>query len=146
MSDVTRWYPSKIDGWLAAVLAIAPIAALAPVLAGIGGAAWISPIVMLAIYAGLVFPMRYGMTEDTLVIRFGLARHTISLADITHVTPTRDPLSAPALSLDRLEIRTGSGVFGRTRISPADRREFLRELASKARLLPDGDRLVRSIS
>jgi hypothetical protein len=70
----------------------------------------------------------------------------IPLGDIVEVRPTRSPLSSPALSLDRLHIRFGEGFFKAAMISPADRQELLGELAARAGLQRDGDRLVRSQS
>jgi hypothetical protein len=140
-----RWYPSKIDWWLGLVLAVAPIACLlgafATIRAGqglfvsLGGVAFIA-----AIYGGLVFPMRYGLDDDTLVVRFGLVRVGIALADITEVRPTRNPLSSPALSLDRLRIAYGTKSI---MISPADREAFLSDLSTRAKLRRTGDTLTR---
>jgi hypothetical protein len=148
---VERWYPSKVDWWVAILLVIGPLAALAGLAvtlrSGHGSTiavALAGPVVFAAIYIGLVFPMRYGIDDDALVVRFGLVRLRIPLADITEVRPTRNPLSSPALSLDRLAISTGDGSERRVRalISPAARDGFLAELAARARLRRDGDRLV----
>ncbi len=133
MSEVKRWYSSKVDWWLALLLAIAPVIALARVAAG-GG--MFEPLVLLVVYVGLVFPMRYGISGDFLVIRSGLLRRRIPLASITRVAPSRNPLSSPALSLDRLEIRHG-GLSRRTLISPAERSHFIVDLAFAARLRRD---------
>jgi hypothetical protein len=94
-------------------------------------------------YLGLVLPMRYAITDQHLVVRHGLVRQRIALRDITVVEPTRSPLSSPALSLDRLRIEFGTGFFKSAMISPAAKSEFLAELAVKAGLERDGDRLVR---
>jgi hypothetical protein len=48
------------------------------------------------------------------------------MRDIRTVTPTRNPLSSPALSLDRLRIDYGRGR--RIMVSPRDPGAFLREL------------------
>jgi hypothetical protein len=87
--------------------------------------------------------MRYGLTETHLIVRYGLVRQRVALADITAVAPTRSPLSSPALSLDRLRITYGTGVFKNVMISPADKKQFLVELALRARLVRDGDGLKR---
>lgn len=153
MSGVSRWYPSKVDLWLALVLAFAPLVCLAgsaAVLVAGKGEGWmiaLAPTAFIAlIYLGLVFPMRYGIDGDALVVRHGLVRQRIPLRDIVEVQPTSNPLSAPALSLDRLEIRFGRGVFKSAMISPADRSGFLDELAARCGLQRDGDRLSRPSS
>lgn len=149
MSADPRWYPSKIDLWLAIILAIAPLlsigGAVAALLAGKGGEliALGSAAFIPLLYVALVFPMRYGITDDAIVVRHGLVRQKIPLRDITDVKPTNSPLSSPALSLDRLEIRFGDGFFKSVMISPADKQGFLAELASRAGLQRDGDRLSR---
>ena len=87
--------------------------------------------------------MRYGIARDDLIIRFGVVRQRIRLDEIREVVPTHNPLSSPALSLDRLAIRTGPSIFSGTMISPADREVFLATLALRTGLRQDGNRLVR---
>ena len=96
------------------------------------------------VYGGLVFPMRYGIAEDVIVVRHGVVRQKVVLRDITEVEPSRSPLSSPALSLDRLNIKFGEGFFKSVMVSPKDKSGFLDELATKAKLRRDGDRLVRA--
>jgi hypothetical protein len=67
-------------------------------------------------------------------VRFGICRQRIPLADISEVHPTHNLLSAPALSLDRLHVQHGHGLFKAVMISPADRNLFLDDLAQKAGL------------
>jgi hypothetical protein len=149
-AEQVRWYRSKIDWWLVPVLCVPPVAAVAVcvafALAGMTSALLVG-VAMLGfvagIYFGLVFPMRYGLDNTHLVVRFGLCRHRIPLANISEVHPTHNPLSAPALSLDRLHVQYGAGFFKAVLISPADRNTFLEELARKAGLKREGDRLVR---
>jgi Bacterial PH domain len=148
MSEVSRWYPSKVDWWLAVVLAAAPVLCVTVTVAtfveGEGVAVALGSSAFLAlIYLGLVFPMRYGITDDALVVRHGLVRQRIALRDIVEVYPTRNPLSSPALSLDRLYIRFGEGFFKAAMISPADKPAFLEELAARAGLVREGERLLR---
>ena len=151
MAEVSRWYPSKVDWWLGILLAIAPamcvVSVAVTVAAGEGMGAALGGAGFLAlIYLGLVFPMRYGISDTAIVVRHGVVRQKIPLKDIAWVRPTRSPLSSPALSLDRLHIRFGEGFFKAAMISPADKQEFLSELAARAGLERDGDRLVRSQS
>lgn len=105
---------------------------------GCGAMLWV-----LIVYAGVLFPLRYGIGNGYLTIRYGICRQRVPLAEIRAVSPTRNPLSSPALSLDRLHVRFGDGFFKAVLISPAEREEFLRHLASAAGLQHDGDRLTR---
>lgn len=145
------WYPSKIDWWLAILLCVPPVASTAACVAlALGGdsSEWIvglgSLAVVAAVYGGLVFPMRYGIDADRLVVRFGLCRQRIPLSAIREVRRTHNPLSSPALSLDRLHVQYGEGFFKAVMISPADQKGFLNQLASQAGLQWSGDRLVRA--
>ena len=145
--STTPQFKSKVDWWLGLILVVAPVATvMGAVAADAGIVGWLGVILVALIYGGLVFPMRYVLEEDALVIRFGLVRSRIRYADIKAVTPTRNPLSSPALSLDRLHIDAGSHLSGMglgPNISPADKAGFLRALAERTpRLRHEGDRLV----
>lgn len=149
-AEHVQWYSTKVDRWLVPVLAVPPVAVIAVcvafVAAGshVGLMAGVAMAVLVAgVYAGLVFPMRYGVGDGELVVRFGVCRQRISLPEITAVTPTSSPLGAPALSLDRLRVQYGPGAFKGVTISPADRGEFLDVLARRAGLKREGEGLVR---
>lgn len=145
-----QWYRSKVDWWLAPLLCLPPVVSVA-VCVGLvrGGKTSELPIgvatvlVVFGVYFGLVLPMRYGLDDTHLVVRFGVCRQRVPLADITEVHPTCNPLSSPALSLDRLRVQYGHGFFKAVMISPADRDGFLDDLARRAGLNREGDRLVR---
>lgn len=148
--DEAVWFPSAVDRWLAVVLAIAPlmvaVATIAEAVAGSTTDLWIGAAACAfigAIYGLLIFPMRYGISADRLIVRHGVVRQRVRLADITEVQPSRNPLSSPALSLNRLHVRFGSGFFRSVLISPADRAGFLALLAERAGLERDGETLRR---
>ncbi len=147
-ADDVVWFPSKVDGWLWPVLCVPPASAvLFAIMALLSRQPGLAPwpaLAVVAIYGGLLFPLRYGVSSRELVIRFGLARQRVPLANITRVRPTKSLLSAPALSIDRLEVRWDEGLFGATRISPADRDGFLALLAERSGLTRDGDALSRA--
>lgn len=146
----TRWFSSKVDWWLGVVLVSLPVFAIGSALlslfsAGVGAfvlALLVGVLPLVVLYVALVWPVRYGVTASTLVVRFGLFRRTIPLAEITEVRPSHNPLSSPALSLDRLQVRYGSGRFSYTLISPAERDDFLTMLVLRTALRREGDRLV----
>ena len=150
-AEQVRWYASKIDRWLVPLLGVPPVAVVGVCIASAisGSTAGLMVGVAMAVlvavvYAGLVFPMRYGLGDRHLVVRFGVCRQRIALPEITEVKPTASPLGAPALSLDRLRVRFGPGVLKGVTISPADRGHFLDELARRAGLKREGDRLSRA--
>jgi hypothetical protein len=146
-SNNTIWFRSKVDWWLGLVLLVAPAISLVGWVAAADSERWAASmglLVLAAVYLGLLFPMKYGLTDTHLVVRHGLVRQKIELAKITSVEPTRSPLSSPALSLDRLRITFGAGFFKKVMISPAAKQEFLVELALRARLVRSGEGLIRS--
>jgi hypothetical protein len=71
----------------------------------------------------------YILDEKNLLVRSGPIKKTIPLASIRSAKKSSNPLSSPALSLKRIEIRYGT--YHRVLISPKDRDEFLRQLAKR---------------
>ncbi len=138
-------FPSKVDWWLGAILVAAPLLTLVT-----GVSVWVThhdvlgflPFVFISlIYGGLVIPIRYELGDDAVIIRFGLLRSRVPYASIRAVRPTRNPLSSPALSLDRLHLDAGSALG--PNISPADRSGFLDALAQRVpHLRRSGDALL----
>lgn len=95
---------------------------------------------------GLTYPLYYQITSSELIIRCGiLMRKHIPLASIDRVEPTKNPVSAPAWSLDRLRVdyrKNGDVTF--ILISPQDKCAFMQELASTdADLKMKDNRLIR---
>ena len=69
----------------------------------------------------------YHITEDCLIVKCGVfINKKICLDHITRIIPTRNPISAPANSLDRLEIFYNS--FDSSIISPLDKEGFILQL------------------
>ena len=126
-SDVQR-FRSKVDAWLALVVT------------GVLGAMWLAPVRRL--WAGrpidaldiiasvlatafIVWLFRgtyYVVTADALIMHAGPFRRTVPLRLVQRLRATHNPLSSPALSLDRIEVTYGSK---RILISPEDRRGFV---------------------
>ncbi|MCU0706793.1 MAG: PH domain-containing protein [Pirellula sp.] len=133
-----RWYSSKIDWWILGILLLVPMVGLAIIVMaisdGVWPAAWIGGGVLafvVCLYGLCVFPMRYGVNETALEIRCGVFRWCVPLANIREVIPTNNPLSSPALSLDRLWIQYGPKWFQAVMISPKDKSQFITDLASR---------------
>lgn len=131
-------FPSKRDGWLIAVLAtvlgISCVSLLAGLLTpGSSPGLWSVAGILLAASAFVVWiwtGTEYLLSENELLVRSGPFRWQVPVADIHEIRPTKSPLSSPALSLDRLEIRYGKGNV--LLISPQDKDRFLRSLAVHA--------------
>ena len=122
-----------MDAWLAAIVVVAAVAAL-----GVAGALLVSDVpyrLPLAAFLGAiggVLPLwvmggtRYIVGAAELRIVSGPFRWRVPLRDIRAVTPTHNPLSSPALSLDRLRIEYGRRKW--IMVSPRDREAFVSEL------------------
>ena len=125
-------FPSKIDTWLVLLLGTSALLVLFAVgsAARNGGLSVVVALVAFVLSAGrpawIMATTRYDLTDEWLVVRSGPFRWRIAIAEITSVVPTRNPLSSPALSLDRLRIEYGHGRA--VMISPRDRAAFLRAL------------------
>jgi len=97
------------------------------------------------ILRGLAWPVSYEVQEGMLHIRSGLLHYRVPLAAITRVRPSRNPLSSPAWSLDRLRIdyhKDGKLKF--LLISPKERMRFLQEMAAADKALKlTGEEIIR---
>ncbi len=129
-------FPSRRDRWLVALIWAGAALAVFGGLAQLGAGAPIAlrGLTLLFLVGGAGFmlwvlhAMEYVLGEEKLLVRCGPLRYRIPLSQIESVTPSRDPRSSPAASLDRLRIRWSPG--GRQiLISPEPRLEFLQELS-----------------
>ncbi len=147
-------YSSKKDSWIVLVI-VAPGVALVGIalyhLFVFGAENHITWLIMgIATFYGaviwtLAYPVYYEITASDLLIRSGWLKFQIPLSTIEMVQPTRNPLSAPAWSLDRLRIDYRKNDSVRLAlISPENKARFLNELVERvADLERQGDRVVR---
>ncbi|MDX1420406.1 MAG: PH domain-containing protein [Rubricoccaceae bacterium] len=142
---VDRWLLVLLVGSLVGGLGICALVAVTESAAE----GWLGVAIVLGttlFVVALSVPTEYVLAEDALVVRFGLFRSTIPLATIERVYPTRNPLSAPAWSLDRLGIRYRTRERPRLMlVSPAETDAFLAALAERAGLERRGSELVRPV-
>lgn len=145
-------YPSKRDLWIVGLLWFGAAVCLwgVVILWSYPVAVWMRWGLSALLLAEVVFLfwLLYGtyyvLDRGTLRIRCGPFRWRVPLAAIDEVRRTRNPLSAPACSLDRLHIKYRGSILG-TLVSPLEREAFLRDLQARAPHLEwQGDGLVRS--
>ena len=147
-------YRSKKDTWLvvllcSVVLLLFALGVLYLLLPGIPrGTAWlvlILGIAMGAFFLALMTTTYYQITPAALVVHSVGLHREIPLGTIRQVFPTRNPLTGPALSLDRLQV--DYSIDGQARfalISPEDKLSFMQDLAANAEDLEVSDgRVVR---
>ena len=136
-------FPSRRDLWLLMLVwfTIAGLALGSAILVWKGAFAlhsWVTAGLLLgsaAFLLWIVYGTSYTIEGNVLVIRCGPFRWRVPLDDIVGVSPTDDPSSAPACSLDRLEIRYRS--YDTILISPEQREEFVTALRKRCPALAE---------
>ena len=91
-------------------------------------AAILAPVVAFIVWMYRTTDYRIDGTD--LFVRSGPMSWKVELASVRRLRATRSPMSAPALSLDRIEIEYGR--HGSVLVSPADKREFIRAITAHA--------------
>ena len=92
-------------------------------------------ILSVALFPVVVFIVWMYLTTDyrvegnELMIRSGPFRWRVDLKSVGRLRATRSPLSAPALSFNRIEVEYGQSSI---LVSPADRRGFIRAILTRA--------------
>lgn len=131
-------YRSKVDIWLFVVLAFAALAALysaaQTMAAGTTGSILVAVLVAVVgvgLPLWLLLSTRYTLQATHLLAQSGPFKWVVPLADIKSITPSNNPLSSPALSLDRLRIDYGKGRM--LLISPRDKEQFLSDIEAARR-------------
>ncbi len=125
-------FRSKVD----AILVVPAVVGLGlPLLLVIGGlvegrplAGAVIPVILLIAIAPL-FLISYQITDDQIIVRQGWLRWRMRLERIQVLKATRQMWSAPALSLDRIEIRTDRGLW--LMVSPADKAAFVAAIRAR---------------
>ena len=126
-------YRSKTDWWLLAILLLAMGASLSAALTSLSAGtitAWIVAAFVAVIGCGLplwlLLTTHYTIDAGQLLIQSGPFKWNVPIADIKSITETSNPLSSPALSLDRLRIDYGK--YQAIMISPRDKLQFIRDI------------------
>ncbi len=124
-------FKSKIDRWILVLIIVVIVVQLVAITAAIseaGEPGMITSLVLtmigvVALMIWLLLGTHYTVDRGVIRIVSGPFRWKVPVDEITSVAATRNPLSSPALSLDRLSIRYGKRR--RIMISPADKAGFL---------------------
>ncbi|WP_051216149.1 PH domain-containing protein [Ferrimonas futtsuensis] len=127
-------FRSKIDTWLLVVLLLAIAGSLYGAVEAVRiDAGWVIACVLI-ITAGLLVWLlvstKYVVNDKILRIKAGPFLWLVDIESIRSVRETRNPLSSPALSLDRLEISYGVGQT--IMVSPKEKVRFLKALGQTA--------------
>jgi hypothetical protein len=102
----------------------------------IHGRIWPGLIITILVAAFVTYMLKttyYLIDEKLLIIHCGFFKpDQIDIAEIKSIRPSNNPISSPAASLDRLEIKYGKNQF--ILISPRDKVSFIKEII---RINPD---------
>jgi hypothetical protein len=85
----------------------------------------VAALAIVALLGSMLIGTHYTVDGKVLRIACGPFRWKVPIDAIDSVEATRNPLSSPALSLDRLDIRYGKR---RIMVSPADKAGFLKAI------------------
>lgn len=122
-------FPTKRDIWLGGIFGAITVLLIWGIIDSILYIDWVTitllPPVLLFILL-IWFRMYYKIKADTLIIIYGPFSKKIDINQITSIRHSRSILSAPALSLDRLEINTNK--YDTVLISPKDKELFMETL------------------
>ena len=131
MTDQT--FPSAVAWWYYAVIvfsaAVVGFAAMRVLPNESAGALWVlafSALLAVGLPIWLLVSTRYIVRPTELVVRSGPFVWRVPRERIVSISPSRSPLSAPALSLNRLEISYNEGET--LLVSPKDREGFVSAL------------------
>lgn len=120
------YFPSKKDKWLTIVIwGIALLGFLTPLIK----AQLTAALIMLLLGLFLLwfwFKTGYEIEGEKIKIHYGPIRQTIKINEIEVIIKSKAPLTAPALSMDRIQIRCGKyDIFS---ISPVDQDQFIKAI------------------
>jgi len=124
------YFPSKRDFWLGLLIWGLMLLAAIPAFLKPGKGQLIIMITVILFIGWIWFGTGYEISEDQLKISCGPFRHRIPIQEIKEIKRTRSPLSSPACSLDRMEIKFGKSK--RIMISPADKENFIKTIMKKS--------------
>ena len=127
-------FKSKVDRWILVLILVVIVVQVIAITAAVreaGEPGMITSLILtmigvVALMVWLLLGTHYTVDRGYIRIVSGPFRWKVPIDEISSVSETRNPLSSPALSLDRLSIRYGKRR--RIMISPADKAGFLKAI------------------
>ncbi|WP_163969789.1 PH domain-containing protein [Oceanobacillus halotolerans] len=120
------YFPSKKDRWLSIILwGVSLVGIIIPLITGsILTVIFTVPLAIILLW--FWFRTGYLIEEDKIKVRYGPIRQTVNIKEIKRIHKRKLPLSAPALSMDRIEIMCSK--FNVVTISPENQEKFIETL------------------
>lgn len=126
-------FRSKVDAWIIVPagigIAVPAIMGVGRVLAGRVGLGTSLALIAISLALAWLCVVSYTITDDTIIVQRGPLRSQMPLGRLRTLRGTREAMAAPALSLDRIEIRTDKGLW--LLVSPSDRPGFIRAIQER---------------
>lgn len=120
-------FKSKVDIWMGAIFICVPALMIYGAITEPDIVIIVVTIALIALLATLFFGTKYVIQGDELIVHGGITKTKIHIAQIHSLRPSKNPLSAPAMSIDRIEI-TYDPDMQVTLVSPKDKELFVKGL------------------
>lgn len=120
-------FKSKIDIWIGAIFFLLPIVMIYAAISERDVVTIIITVLIIIMLALIFFGTKYVIDGEELIIYGGIYKKKIAINQITSLRSTKNPLSAPAMSLDRVEI-TYNPHMQLALVSPKDKETFIKKL------------------
>lgn len=117
------YFPSKKDLWLYPIYWVTILACLSPLFAGEEYELLFFTIPLAILFVWGWYSTGYIVESDLLTIQSGPMKKRIPIKEIKKISKTKNPLSSPALSMDRLEIIYGED-YSMALVSPKNKQAF----------------------
>ncbi|QYO65989.1 PH domain-containing protein [Leptolyngbya sp. 7M] len=129
---MTKIYRSKVDGWLKVILGSGILISVAATVSAIAAGGWrylwsaAITIFFSLFIIWILCGTHYVLDGKILTIKSGPFRWRVPVDEMHSITLTNNPLSSPALSLDRVRIEYTNGKA--IMISPEDKDELIADI------------------
>lgn len=120
-------FKSKVDIWMAIIFIFVPISMIYGVITEPSAVLLLVTGVIIVLLCILFFGTKYVIEKDELIVYGGIYKKRIPIKQIRSLRPTKNPLSAPAMSIDRIEI-TFDPHIQVILVSPKERELFVKKL------------------
>jgi len=122
-------FRSKIDWWLLLIFIVTTAIIVMKIYEANHNYSLASNFPHLIIYSLIIFVIWLPIFNTYYVVENDIFRWKININDITQIESTHNPLSSPALSLDRIKIYyMKNGEIASVMISPKDKEGFFQAI------------------
>lgn len=120
-------FKSKVDIWMAIIFIFIPISMIYGVITEPSAVLLLVTVFIIVLLCILFFGTKYVIEKDELIVYGGIYKKRIPIKQIRSLRPSKNPLSAPAMSIDRIEI-TFDPHIQVILVSPKEREQFVKKL------------------